>query len=40
MQQPHPTPSEKEASLDRDLERLREQLDTLKGIVNLTKIRL
>ncbi len=31
MQQPHPTPSEKEASLDRDLERLRTQLDTLKS---------
>ncbi len=31
MQQPHPTPSEKEASLDSDLERLRTQLDTLKS---------
>jgi len=31
MQQPHPTPSEKEAFLDRDLKRLREQLDTLKS---------
>jgi len=31
MQQPHPTPSEKEASLNRDLNRLREQLDTLKS---------
>jgi CBS domain-containing protein len=31
MPQPHHTPSEKEASLDRDLERLREQLATLKS---------
>ncbi len=31
MQQPHPTPSEKEESLDRDFERLREQLDTIKS---------
>ncbi len=31
MQQPHYTSSEKEASLDRDLERLRKQLDTLKS---------
>jgi CBS domain-containing protein len=33
MQQPHHTPSEKEASLDRHLERLRKQLDTLKSFL-------
>ncbi len=33
MQQPHHTPSEKEASLDCDLERLRKQLDTLKSFL-------
>ena len=33
MQQPHHTPSEKKASLDRDLERLRKQLDTLKSFL-------
>ncbi len=31
MQQLHHSPSEKEASLDRDLDQLREQLDTLKS---------
>ena len=31
MEQPHHTPSENEAALDRDLERLRSQLDTLKS---------
>ena len=31
MEQPHHTPSENEAALDRDLERLRLQLDTLKS---------
>ncbi len=33
MQQPHHTPSEKEASLTRDLERLRKQLGTLKSFL-------
>jgi CBS domain-containing protein len=33
MQQPHHAPSEKKASLDRDLERLRTQRDTLKSFL-------
>ena len=33
MQQPHHTPSKKEASLDRDLERFQTQLDTLKSFL-------
>jgi len=33
MQQPHYPPSEKKASLDRDLERLRKQLGTLKSFL-------
>ncbi len=33
MPQPHHTPSKKEASLDRHLERLRTQLDTLKSFL-------
>ena len=33
MQQPHHTSSGKKASLDRDLERLRKQLDTLKSFL-------
>jgi CBS domain-containing protein len=33
LQQPYQTPSEKEASFDHDLERLRKQLDTLKSFL-------